>query len=270
MKKHVETEIKVGLFICIGLGLVMTAFLVVGGDSMLARKNKYTAHFSSIDGLTLGSKVTLGGVPVGTVESIDFDFTQHDIVVQFSVIKRATEWVHVDSFVEITSQGVLGDKYITITAGEPTSSIIPDGSNIPIRAEKNFTEIFSKGDQLMGSLNSIASSLQHILRSFETDNRNTTFFRGISETAKNLSQASDKLNREIDQIHLKHATAALTEILQKINNGTGSIGALINDPSLYDEMKALFGGVNRNRIMRNLIHQAIKDADAQKTKTDGH
>ena len=34
---------------------------------------------------------------------------------------------------------------------------------------------------------------------------------------------------------------------------------MINDPGLYDDAKALVGQTNRNRIMRNLIRQTIKD-----------
>ena len=51
----------------------------------------------------------------------------------------------------------------------------------------------------------------------------------------------------------------LNSILEKIDQGQGTVGAMINDPGLYDDAKALVGQVNRNRIMRNLIRQTIKD-----------
>ena len=64
----------------------------------------------------------------------------------------------------------------------------------------------------------------------------------------------------MNQIKLKGALANLNQILEKINNGTGTIGALINDASLYDDIKSLFGGINRNRIMRNIIRQTLKES----------
>jgi len=261
MKKHIETEIKVGMFVSFGVALIMLAILIVGGQSLIARKNTYTSHFPAIDGLISGSKVTIGGVPVGVVDAIDFDYENHNIVVKFSVLKKATEWVRKDSNVEIATQGVLGDKYISIDPGSKTADVLPDGADIPIRMGKDLSQFLSKGDQLMVTLNSISGSLDRILKNFEADNRSTTFFKGISDTARNMGQASEKLNRELDQIQLKQAIGSLSHILEKVNDGTGTIGALINDPSLYDQLKALFGGANRNRIIRNLVRQTIKDSE---------
>jgi phospholipid/cholesterol/gamma-HCH transport system substrate-binding protein len=50
-------------------------------------------------------------------------------------------------------------------------------------------------------------------------------------------------------------------ITDKINNGTGTLGAMINDPGLYDNAKSLMGEANRNRIVRNLVRQTLKEAD---------
>jgi phospholipid/cholesterol/gamma-HCH transport system substrate-binding protein len=89
----------------------------------------------------------------------------------------------------------------------------------------------------------------------------------MSVASQNLAQLSDKLNREFDQIQLRQATRNLNQIFEKINNGTGTIGALVNDPGLYDELRALTGGANRNRIMRNLIRQTIKENKNKENET---
>ncbi len=74
-----------------------------------------------------------------------------------------------------------------------------------------------------------------------------------------MGELSAKLNDEVNQLKIKSAINHLNSILEKIDQGKGSIGAFINDPGLYDDAKALVGQVNRNRIMRNLIRQTIKD-----------
>ena len=56
------------------------------------------------------------------------------------------------------------------------------------------------------------------------------------------------------------------DILEKVNNGTGTLGALVNDPGLYEDARALVGGANRNRIVRNLVRKTAKDGEAAKNE----
>jgi phospholipid/cholesterol/gamma-HCH transport system substrate-binding protein len=76
------------------------------------------------------------------------------------------------------------------------------------------------------------------------------------------------VNRELDGMKLKASTEQLHSILEKVNNGTGTLGALVNDPGLYYDARALLGGANRNRIVRNLVRQTIKDAEEDIAPTD--
>lgn len=125
--KQTKTEIKVGIFVSIGLTLIMLAILLLGGgtQSFFSKKLRYTAHFLRVDGLITGAKVILGGVPVGTVENIELDKTNRNIKVEFYVDSTAKEWIRNDSRVEIATQGVLGDKYISIEAGNQEQPILP-------------------------------------------------------------------------------------------------------------------------------------------------
>jgi len=49
------------------------------------------------------------------------------------------------------------------------------------------------------------------------------------------------------------AGARLNAILGKVDDGDGTLGLLVNDPSLYHEMKALLGGAQRSLVVRSLI-----------------
>ncbi len=261
MKKHVETEIKAGIFVSIGVGLAMVSVLALSGPrNFFTRNYDYTVHFSRVDGLMTGSKVILNGVPVGTVNSIHFDKKNRNIEVLFSIASHSTDLIRKDSTVEIATQGVLGDKYLSINVGSNDEPILAPNSDIPIRQSSDITQFLSQTDHLLISLNEISSAINRLLRAFEADNRSEVFFKGIASTAKNFSQASEKLNQELNQIQIKTSINNLNHILAKIDNGTGTIGALINDPTLYDDIKALFGGINRNRIIRNLVRQTIKNS----------
>jgi phospholipid/cholesterol/gamma-HCH transport system substrate-binding protein len=259
MRKGWDIELKVGLFITIGLALILISILVLGStESLLIRKNHYTTHFNNVEGLVPGAKVVMGGVQVGTVNVIDFDVTHRDISVGLEVARAQGDWVRKDSMVEILTQGVLGDKYINITRGADDQPVVLPGSEIPNGGGQGLSQFLSKGDQLMVTLQSIAGAMDRLLKNFEYGHRSEIIFDGMAKTARNLSIASERLNNEVTDMHLKTASKNLNEILAKINNGTGTLGALVNDPGLYDDVKALMGGANRNRVMRNLVRQTIR------------
>ncbi len=259
MNKALEMEIKVGLFVSIGTGLIMLAILILGGTENFFRSQKnYTVYFSAVDGLIPGAKVVLGGVNVGTVKVIDFNPSKRAIRVVIAVAGKNAEWIRQDTYAEIATQGILGDKYVSLSMGTAEQPALPAESEIPPHQSKDLSQFLSKGDQLMVRLTSVMGSLDQILKNFEAGNRSETFFQGISHAAKNFASASDKLQKGLDEKDLRNAIKNLNQIMEKINQGSGTVGALINDPALYDDLKALLGGANRNRIMRNLVRQTIK------------
>jgi phospholipid/cholesterol/gamma-HCH transport system substrate-binding protein len=75
-----------------------------------------TARFDNIGDLKVGAHVAMSGVNIGRVTSIAFDPQQHDAVVR---LRLNTEFSRIpkDSSASITTQGVLGGKFISITNG---------------------------------------------------------------------------------------------------------------------------------------------------------
>lgn len=257
-----QTEVKVGIFVTFGTILTMFAILTLGStENLFTRSNTYVAHFKSVEGLIRGAKVVLGGIQVGIVKETDFDKVTKDIVVEIEVDTKYAEWIRQGSGIEILTQGMLGDKYISISAGPPSEPILPNKSELPVRPTKDIAQFISKGDQLMNSLTSIAVNLDHLLKTFDTKNRPEMIFENLASTTKNLSAATGKLSQEFDNLKLKSSMQRLDSILTKIDNGTGTLGALVNDPTLYYDTRSLMGGANRNRVMRNLVRKTVQDGE---------
>jgi phospholipid/cholesterol/gamma-HCH transport system substrate-binding protein len=53
-------------------------------------------------------------------------------------------------------------------------------------------------------------------------------------------------------------TSDLRVILSNIRAGKGTMGALLVDPSLYEDMKVMLGNVQRNDVLRSLVRYSIK------------
>ncbi len=262
MRKGLDTEIKVGLFVTLGLGLISLSVLLLGGsNSLFSSKNHYHVHLANVEGLIPGAKVVVGGVQVGSVSTIDFDPERKDVKLTLEVNRNQSAWVKTDSAIEILTQGMLGDKFVSITRGSEDKAALPEGSELPYRPSSGITQFLTKSDQLLVSLQGIAGSVDRILKGFEARGRSEAVFENLALASKHLSAASEKLNTELTDLHLKAASKNLNAILEKVNSGQGTLGALVNDPGLYDDVRALTGGANRNRVMRNLVRQTIKKSE---------
>ncbi len=256
-------ELKVGLFVLAGLILTLSAILTLGGSTnIFTTSNRYTVAVTEADGLYEGAKVVLAGLNVGSVSKVDIDLQTKDVVATLTVNRKYERFIRKGSEVEIRTQGVLGDKYLSISIGPDAAEQLASGSTLPNRPTGNLSAVLGKSDQLMTNLTSISASLDRVLRRFEEESsRSGGFFRNLNTTATNLASASAKLSSELDDANFKKSVKSLNQILDKINNGTGTLGALVNDPGLYDDAKSLLGGANRSRIVRNLVRKTVKDGD---------
>jgi phospholipid/cholesterol/gamma-HCH transport system substrate-binding protein len=257
MKDTRSNDFKVGIFVTLGVAFSMVTILVLGGaENAFTRKVSYKTHFPAANGLVTGSKVVLSGIPVGTVHSVEYEPASKLVEIEISIQRKYGEFITEGSTVEINTQGVLGDKYLGINPGG-IGRRIPEGADIPNLPSSDMSAFLSKTDAVMANLNVTVESLNRLLKSLEKGNR-------IDQIAENLSSASKGLAEFANSKNMAKTSKSLTEILDKVNNGAGTIGALVNDPGLYEDARALVGGANRNRIIRNLVRETAKEGSASK------
>lgn len=268
MKPQIKgQEVKVGVFLATGLGILMGAILLLGGSSTFSSTNDYYAYFPEVSGLIPGAKVEVAGMRVGSVYAIRLEAEKRRVRVTVRVERAHASVVRKDTVAEVATQGILGDKFVTLTPGNLSEPELKSGDDLTSAVPKDLKSFLSGGEGLIVSLNNIAAGIERLLKTFEKGNRQELFFDGLANTARNLSAATNRINKELEDIKLKKSVGELHEILAKVNSGRGTLGALVNDAELYDDLRALLGGLNRNRIVRNLIRQSVKAADGQ-NRTD--
>ena len=59
------------------------------------------------------------------------------------------------------------------------------------------------------------------------------------------------------------AARTLNDVLGKIDEGQGTLGLLVNDPTLYEDMKVLLGGAQRSTLLRSMIRMAVEEGEAE-------
>ena len=113
--QYKSIEIIVGFLIV----LITLMLLFFGIFNFLSEKtnnyNKYLAEFSSSDGIIIGSDVRLAGVKIGSVSNLNLNKETYLATVEISVDK--TIKIPEDTEANISSDGLLGEKYVSLNVG---------------------------------------------------------------------------------------------------------------------------------------------------------
>ncbi len=128
-------ETTVGFLVIAGvLSLLMLALQVSGLGSFTreAPGYKIKAAFSNTGGLKVRAKISVAGVVVGRVVSIQLDPTTFNAIVSMSLDPSDATKLPVDSRASILTAGLLGDNYISLTPGFSENEYLKEGDTISV------------------------------------------------------------------------------------------------------------------------------------------
>lgn len=130
MQKNSQNIWKLGVFVICGLVLFMVAVYLIGQNKNLFTKTfQLKSYFRNVSGLTPGNNVRFGGINVGTIKSIDF-VTDSSVVVVAVIKEDVHRYIKTDARASIGSDGIMGDKVLTISPGTKSNKIIKDNNVI--------------------------------------------------------------------------------------------------------------------------------------------
>jgi len=214
---------------------------------------------NDVRGLSQGSVVQLMGLPVGNVDEITFD-KKGNLVLVLLINKKFQKRITEGSTAGLRTQGALGDKFVFVTPGPMTASPLKNGSYIETEIGGDlFTTLSERGDQLE-YLFEIIKDTRDVMKDLKGDGELRVIIKELAIASKNLSQFSQDLNADQGGKDLNKSLKKLNQILAKIDNGSGSLGALINDPSLYNKLRVLLGEKNVSPI-KSAIRDAIQESE---------
>lgn len=216
---------RVGLFFLLGVALIWVTYETLGNTSSL-KKTGYTlvAGFDNLKELKAGDDIRMAGVRIGAVETTRLAGRRAEAVLR---IDKRTE-IAADAEATIASAGLLGTNYIAIDLGSPGAPALAPGSEIPTRASADLNTIMTQLGELGGKLEGTLGSIGEV---FQGDADQPGLFQRLDTL---LSENSTK----IDEVMTN-----LQDITAKLNRGEGTLGKLINDPQLHDELLATVGEI---------------------------
>ncbi len=240
-----KTLIEVGIFVALGLGAGLLSVFFIGRESSLFGKT-YTivALFDDVSGLRKGATVQLAGLNIGYVDGVRLprDKGAKNLEVVLKISESYKEYVRKNSKAFIYTQGLLGDKFVLITRGSLDSPPIQDGEAIRTEARGGIAQLTGKGEDMIEEITAAAKK-----------------FREALETLPLEKTDKEKMKQIVGNV--EEASGDLKDIFASINNGEGTLGALVKDPALYNDMRALMGRANRSKLLKNLIRSTISDQE---------
>jgi phospholipid/cholesterol/gamma-HCH transport system substrate-binding protein len=257
-KQLTWTELRVGMFVLVGLFILAVAIFYVTGAGILGPKYRLITYLPEVDQLTLGAPVRLDGIEIGNVQSMTVTQNppdaMHNITVVLRIDKKFQENIRTDSTASLGTEGLLGNRYVTVKRGL-TGAVIPNNGILPGREEAAMKAIVERGAELMqnlgalsGDLRGIVDQLQHgqgTLSKFLNDpslynHANDTILR-IDAMAASIQKGEGSVGKLVasDELYNKinSSVGHVENVLSAVREQKGTMGKLVYDPAVYDSAK---------------------------------
>jgi phospholipid/cholesterol/gamma-HCH transport system substrate-binding protein len=247
-------QLKAGLVITASiLLLVATVFFAGGLEDVFSPKVELQAQIQDVKGLRNGAPVWVSGIEIGFVKDIRLH-PEYGALVTLAVKKSTLGYLHRDSEASVMTMGLLGDKYIELSTGSPStgglaaSDVVRGASQVELKdvmgnsAEslQRMSEVVKKLDSIITKIDSGEGTISRILADPAIyDNLQDATKRLSSLTRKMAdSQGTMRLLIEDPALYQKMVAASSTfeELGRKANEGNGTLRKLLDDPALYDNL----------------------------------
>ena len=265
------------LIIMSGIFLLLLGYNFLNATSLFKKENSLFALYDNVEGLQVGTKVTVNGLSVGKVAKIDFLPNTTKILVSFTL--RNDVVFSRNSVAELYEAGLIGGKSIAIhpvydnftkfKSGDTLNSSVKPGLTDVVNQQiaplqQKLEKVLTNADSLFSGVNNVLNSqgknnlsltLENLSSSIKNINELVSRFNSISKnqnkninrTIVNLSMVSGNLNKITDSLsksnlkqtiyNFEKLSSNFNQVLSEIRNGSGTINKLIYEDSLYQNLK---------------------------------
>lgn len=267
MESSIKTQMKVGLFVGIGLLILAGSIIVLGGDQSFFKSTySLNTRLKDVQGLGPGSVVSLAGLPIGNVRNIDFAGQEDMIQVSMDIDENYQNRITENSVAEVRTQGALGDKYIYVLPGEKGGKVLNDGDTLLSDNSAGFIEVISEKGEDFAALGDVIREVHTLLRAINNEGRSQKLFNNLEASSQDLKEVLSNTKLLLRDLRgtsekdnkLRQSLTHLSSILEKIDKGDGTLGALINNKALHDRIMGLMGDSPRNQYLKPLIRDSIR------------
>ena len=259
-KKHyLVSGIFISVLLCVSM---ITIFRLNKENPIFSSRIYIKTEVKSAQNLKDGAAVQLRGIKVGSVAEVNFKDVD-TLEITLGVNERYGQWIKKDSTISFKTQGVLGDKFLEINGGSDSSPGVTDGDILLTNESNQMEHIIAKSEDLMVLAAGILTKFDKMLSSVENNRLDKILLNLENLTAntnKVMSAINDKnLNQAIS--NFKDSSESMSKVTKQIQEGPGTLHALIYDQGLHEDLRTLVGGANRSKVLKYFIRESIKKGE---------
>ncbi len=238
------SELKIAIVVIFAFSFMLYASFTGGGTSIFEGKKFFVVYFDDVKGLTPGSPVWVKGIEVGNVKSIKFANERNQIKVVGRVRNNVWELVKTDATVKVSSIGLIGDKYLALSPGDPTSPKLE--SNGVIQPASDETEkIVDEGVSALENMNALSKQLNTTLEIINSGEgtigkllKDDSMYDNMDAALASLKETLDGFNKNQERafVSLEEGVASMTKLTKAWTDSSGTVGKLLYDSSLYTNL----------------------------------
>ena len=220
MSKDTGYTWKLGMFVVIGLVLFVVAIYLVGKQKNLFGSTfNLKAQFKTVSGLKIGNNVRFSGINVGTVDDIQL-LTDTSVIVGLVLKKEMQQFIKKDAKASIGSDGLMGDKVLTITPGTTSKVPVKDNDIIGTKSVVEMEDVMTSVKTSVDNAGVITSQLAQF--TYKMNNSNGALSKLMTDEAFSGSLKSTLLN-------LQTSSSEFAKFTAKMNDGKGALSKLVSD-----------------------------------------
>ena len=221
---NAQMSARVGLFFLLGVALIWVTFETLSAGKV-SRSKGYTlvAHFNSLKELKTGDDVRQAGVNIGSVLETRLKDRRAEAVLLVDARVKIAQ----DASATIGMAGLLGSNYVSFDLGSENAAAYSPGDSVRTIESPDLNTIVTE-------LGEVGKKVDQALSQFS----GAMGGQGGNGLIGKLDKLVDTNSSRIGEIttNLKHVT-------DKLDRGEGTLGKLINDPKLHDELLVSVGDI---------------------------
>ncbi|WP_264530467.1 MlaD family protein [Flavobacterium sp. N502540] len=188
---------KLGMFVAIGLLLFIIAIYFIGKQKNLFGSTFHiSSRFKTVSGLEVGNNVRFSGINIGTVEEIRL-INDSSVVVLMVIKDDVRKFIKTDARASIGSDGLMGDKVLTISPGIKSQKIIENNGAIASIDGIEMQDIMKSVKKSVDNVGVISDELATFSHSMNNGNgalarlvRDDKMANSVSNTLSNLESGT--------------------------------------------------------------------------------
>jgi phospholipid/cholesterol/gamma-HCH transport system substrate-binding protein len=263
MKKESGFTWKLGMFVIIGLALFIGTIYFVGKQKNLFGNTFHLkAQFKTVSGLKEGNNVRFSGINIGTVNTIEL-ITDSSVLVDLVIKKNVQQFIKTDAIASIGSDGLMGDKVLTISPGNGSCGMVSNNTLITSKSAVEMADIMNSLKTSVDNAGIITGQLAEV--SYKINNGNGALSKLISDegfsnsikgTLTNLQASTNEFANFTANLNKGALSGKLDSTMSNLQSGT---------KGLSDNMDAVKNSfLLRGYFKKQKKAEAKKQADLKK------